>query len=125
MVGANRFRPARLAPPRHEGDNRGGSFARKHHKARLYNFVNLMPNGSISTIALFTKECILCYAIVLPGPKSAFRAGFRPDSLRESLKIGPPAGLRPARGPISSFVLLESDRNPSRKTDSRPGSTIA
>jgi hypothetical protein len=29
---------------------------------------------------------------VLPGRKSGFRAGFRPDSSRESLKIGPPAG---------------------------------
>ena len=34
----------------------------------------------------------LCYAIVLPGRKSGFRAGFRPDSSRESIKIGPPAG---------------------------------
>ncbi len=28
------------------------------------------------------------------------RAGFRPDSNRESLKIGPPAGRRPAGGPV-------------------------
>ncbi len=30
----------------------------------------------------------LCYAIVLPGRKSGFRAGFRPDSTRENIKIG-------------------------------------
>ncbi len=42
----------------------------------------------------------LCYAIVLPGRKTGFRAGFRPDSSRESLKLGPAAGLRPAGGPI-------------------------
>ncbi len=42
----------------------------------------------------------LCYTIVLPGRKSVFRAGFRPDSSRESLKIDPPAGLRLAGGPI-------------------------
>ena len=37
---------------------------------------------------------ILCYAILLPGRKPVFRAGFRPDSDRESLTIGPPAGRR-------------------------------
>ncbi len=30
--------------------------------------------------------------IMFPGRKSGFRAGFRPDSNRESLEIGPPAG---------------------------------
>ena len=38
----------------------------------------------------------LCFAIVPPGRKSVFRAGFRPDSDRESFKIGTPAGRRPA-----------------------------
>ncbi len=33
----------------------------------------------------------LCYAIMLPGRKSAFRAGF----CLESTEIGPPAGRRP------------------------------
>ncbi len=42
----------------------------------------------------------LSYAIILPGRKSVFRAGFRPDSNRENLKIDPPAGRSPARGPI-------------------------
>ncbi len=36
----------------------------------------------------------ICYATVVPGRKSGFRAGFRPDSSRASLK---PA-LRPAEG---------------------------
>ena len=67
----------------------------------------------------------LCYAIVLPGRKSGFRAGFRPDSSRGNLKIGPPAGLRPAGGPILMLSRLESGRNPARKPDFRPGSTIA
>ena len=44
---------------------------------------------------------ILCYAIVLPGRMSAFRAGFWPDCYRESTEIGPSAGRRPAGGPIS------------------------
>jgi hypothetical protein len=44
---------------------------------------------------------ILCYAVVLPGRKSTFHAGFWPDRCRESIEIGPPAGLRPAGGPMS------------------------
>ena len=68
---------------------------------------------------------VVCYAIVLPGRKSGFRAGFRLDSNRESIKIGPPAGRRPAGKPISRLSRLESGRNPARKLDFRPGSTIA
>ncbi len=37
---------------------------------------------------------------MLPGRKSGFRAGFRSDYDRESLKIGPPTGRGPAGGPI-------------------------
>ncbi len=37
---------------------------------------------------------IVCYAIAPPGRKSGLRAGFRVDSMREILKIGPPAGRR-------------------------------
>ncbi len=43
-----------------------------------------------SIVLVFT----LCYAIVLPGRKTGFRAGFRPDYCRERLKICPPAGRR-------------------------------
>ncbi len=46
------------------------------------------------------RMCALCYTIVLPGRTSGFRAEFRPDSSRESLRFSPPAGLRPAGGPI-------------------------
>ncbi len=38
------------------------------------------------------EQITVCYAIVLPGRKSVFRARFQPDSNRESLKNGPPAG---------------------------------
>ncbi len=58
------------------------------------------------------------------GPKSGFRTGFRPDSNRESFKIGPPAGLRPAGGPILRFSRQESGRNSIRKPDLPPGSAI-
>jgi hypothetical protein len=52
----------------------------------------------------------ICYALVLSGRKSGFRAGFRPYSRRESLTIGFPAGFRPAEGPIAKLSRLESDR---------------
>ncbi len=55
---------------------------------------------------------VLCYAILLPGRKSAFRARFRPDSNRESFTIGVPASLRPAGGPILMLCRLKSGRNP-------------
>ena len=75
--------------------------------------------------ALGRFEHTLCYAIVLPGRKSGFRAGFRPDSIRESIEISPSAGRRPAGGLILMLSRLESGRNPARKPDFRPGSTIA
>ncbi len=53
--------------------------------------------------------CTLCYAVLLPGWKSGFRAGFHQDSGRENIKIGSPAGLWPAAGPILMFAHLESD----------------
>ncbi len=67
--------------------------------------------------------CTLCYAIMLQGRKSGFRAGFRPDSNRENIKIGPPADLRPAGVPILRLSRLESGRSPARKPDFRPGSS--
>ncbi len=39
-------------------------------------------------------QCTLCYAIVPPGRKAAFRAGFWPDCYRERTEIGSPAGRR-------------------------------
>ena len=59
-------------------------------------------------------ENTLCYAMVLPGRKLAFRAGFWPDCYRGSTEIGPPAGLRPAGGPIS-MLLRWCGQNPARK----------
>ncbi len=56
----------------------------------------------------------LRYAIMFPGRKSGSRDGFRPDSNRESVKIGPLAGrradfyvfqigIRPKSGPEAQF----------------------
>ncbi len=51
------------------------------------------------------KKCTLCYAIVLPGRKSAFRAGFWPDCYRESDRNRPSGrpegrfGYFPGSGP--------------------------
>ncbi len=66
-----------------------------------------------------------CYAILLPGRKSAFRAGFWPDCYRENTKVGPPASRRPAGGPISVFSGWQSGQSPARKADLRPGRIIA
>ncbi len=44
----------------------------------------------------YVDKSTLCNIIVLPDHKSRFRAGFRPDSNRDSLEIGPPAGRSPA-----------------------------
>ncbi len=70
-------------------------------------------------------KCTLCYAIVLPGRKSAVRAAFWPDCYRERSEIGPPAGLRLAGEPISMLSRWQSGQNLARKADVRPGSTSA
>ena len=57
---------------------------------------------------------------MLPGRKPGFRAGFRPDSNRENLKIGRPAGRMPAVGTIVSLIRLKSDP----ETRCPAGSTI-
>ncbi len=43
---------------------------------------------------LLILSTTLGYAIMFPGRKSGFRAGCRPDSIRENLKICLPAGRR-------------------------------
>ncbi len=71
--------------------------------------------------------------MTVSGPEARWhnlkRAGCRPDSNRESLRIGPPA-LRPAEGrpgaDLEAFpARLEAGRNPTRKADFRPESTVA
>ena len=47
----------------------------------------------------FANSGSVCYAIMLPGWKSAFRDGFRPGRYRESTEIGPPARKRTPTGP--------------------------
>ncbi len=56
--------------------------------AESHTSVDVLRNRSRS-LGLVT----LCYAIVLPGRKSAFRAGFWPDCYLEITEFGPPAGL--------------------------------
>ncbi len=47
----------------------------------------------------FANSGSVCYAIMLPGWKSAFRAGFWLDCYRESTEIGSPARKRTPTGP--------------------------
>ncbi len=56
------------------------------------------------------------YAIEFQGQKSGFRAGFRPDSHRENIKISSPAG----RSVGFDAFRLASGRTPSRKPISGP-----
>jgi hypothetical protein len=62
---------------------------------------------------------------MLPRRKSNFRGAFRLDSNIENLKIGPPAGRRPAGGPTLKLSRLESGRNPALKPDFRRGGTTS
>jgi hypothetical protein len=62
---------------------------------------------------------------MLPGRIAGFRAGLRPNSNLESVEIGPPAGLRPAGGPILRLSRQESGQKSARKPDFRPGSATA
>ncbi len=50
--------------------------------------------ASASNMLQASADVTLCYAIVFPGHKSAFRSGFWPGCYRESIEIGPPAGRR-------------------------------
>ncbi len=79
----------------------------QHGSAARYTCVTCLPDPHPSPRHLnkspWNVRPTLCYAIVLPGRKSAFRVGFWPDCCRESTESGPPVGLRPAGGPISVF----------------------
>ncbi len=48
-----------------------------------------------------------------------------PDSNRKRLKVGPPAGRRPAGGPILTLSKLESSRNPVWRPKARVWGTAA
>ncbi len=81
--------------------------------------------GQLRCVLSQRHYCTLCYVIVIPARKSAFRTGFWPACYRESTEIGPPAGRRPAGGPISVLSRSQAGHNPVQKADLRPGSTIA
>ncbi len=72
------------------------------------------------------KPCIknpsVCYAIMLPGRQSGFRAGFRLESIREGLTIAPPKAGRTVD--FDAFPIRIWP-NLGRKHDFRPGNTIA
>ncbi len=62
---------------------------------------------------LFGLGPLTSLSVMVTGPlgkqvlvkEGTFRAGFWPESSGESLKIGPPAGRRPAGGPIGVFPM--------------------
>ena len=90
----------------HPGPPGAGQTSKTHpnksgQTAFRYTFEFLFVSASEIEAENYMFYGALCYALVFPGRKSAFRAGFWPDCYRASTEIGPPAGLRPAGGPIS------------------------
>jgi hypothetical protein len=65
--------------------------ARKHYRLTQSNPSILDSTDEKNKTNLQLNLVTLRHAIELPGRKSGFRAGFRPDSNRKSLKIGPEA----------------------------------
>ena len=64
----------------------------------------------------------LCYAIIMtPCSKSGSLTTKSGSLTTDSEGICPPAGLRPARGPILMLSRLESSRDPAWKHDLGPG----
>ncbi len=61
------------------------------------------------------------YVTHYPGRKLGLRAGFRPDSNRENIKIGPSAGRRADFKALPTRIRPKSGQEPAL----RPGSTIA
>ncbi len=71
---------------------------------------------------------LVCYRMLrnsASGLEMGLRAGFPPDSGRESFNIGPTAGFGPAGGQILKLPPLKSSRHPARKPGFRPGNKIA
>ncbi len=111
----------------------------------ILHFFILCPYSISDTIPYYAMiyytilYCTKCYELrsdeapARDGQKANTRSRFRTTPgvrgptypNRESLKIGSPAGLRPAEGTILKLSQLESGRNPARNTDFRPGSTTA
>jgi hypothetical protein len=75
----------------------GMSQSWSQHKPRLH----AMPFSVLDPIRVRIIYAMLRNSA--KGRKSNFRAGLWPDCYRESTEIGPPAGRRPAGGPISVF----------------------
>ncbi len=103
-------------------DKKGGGRkeARKEGKKNTIKSLVMQEDGEEDAERVVVRPT-LCYAIVPPGQKSGFWAGFRPDSNLESLTNGPPAApaaRRPTRGPIVMFSRLAQIRSgniPARK----------
>ena len=96
----------------------GVGFLPKSHRPRRGAKPRLAPMIRFDPPPKKRDESILCHAIVLPGGKSAFRAGFWPDCYRESTGIGrrpaeagrradsgtSPVAVRPTSGPEGRFT---------------------
>ncbi len=93
------FSPEPLA--RAPGNTRGKRPTATHQTSNAHAHASPLIATRVTTETSSRQTLTPCYAVVLPGRKSAFRAGFLPDCYREATEIGPPAGRRPAGGPMS------------------------
>ena len=73
-----------------------------------------MPYSNLCPFRL--PVCTLCHAIVLPGRKSALRAGFWPDCYWEGSEIG----LRPADGRPDGVFRCFPGSSPAKIRPGRP-----
>ncbi len=99
--------------------------ARKHNIGWDPSFPSVIflsgPELNVAPLSIRpeTNSSTLCYAIALPGWKSGFRAGFLQESCRESINIGPPAGLRPAGVPILRPIIIRATSGPEARFPAR------
>ncbi len=110
-----------MASSYREVDEKGGGlrppliFSRlpdRRRPSRPYKTVNfrkyllkseILASGMSASASCQDMRSMLRNIASLPGRKLASRAANWPDCHREDTEIGPPAGRRPAGGPISVF----------------------
>ncbi len=104
LQGRRRRREGRRVVNINQTLNKNGRVLRSGYWSYVRRFSGAqarLPGPVLGRLGRHQVVRTLCYAIVLPGRKSAFRAGFRSDCYRECTEMGPPAGLRPTGGPTS------------------------
>ncbi len=85
-----------------------GPLRQQHETPRNRLGTSQLRLGLITQPIICIYKCTLCYAIMLPGRKSAFRVRFWPDCYRENTEIDSPAGRRADFGTFPVAVQPKS-----------------